>query len=306
MQCLNHITIRNRADGTFLTVPCSQCLQCRVNRRDHFVTRIYLESQSNTIGQFWTLTFSDEGLTTLQEKGARKLYKNFLDALRKKETRKGNILPIRSFGVLEHGSKFGRPHIHLIIWNHLNSILQEETYREGLPRPQYTIGQWPHGHIDAAPLNRNCMTYVSKYVTKFNDPTDDLPEPIVFHPRKPPLGYIGLKQHVERISKSPTRKWEQPNSILIDGKPYHFDLHTQRLYWWLCRKHNLKYERHDWTYADKVLDRLERMDKDLQVQERELTKLHTKQFLYEESKRLSSLREYRAYQAAFKITSRVQ
>ncbi|AXL15616.1 replication initiator protein [Microviridae sp.] len=235
-------------------VPCGQCLHCRLDRRDKWVTRCLLESQSSIIGQFWTLTFSDEGLSTLAQQGARKLYTNFSAALKMREKRAKNPLQPRSFGVLEHGEILGRPHLHLLIWNHTQSLLQSTPVQEGLPRPRFTTELWPHGHVDSMPLNPKSCRYVCKYICKFETNPEEVP--ISFHCRKPALGYNGLELLVRQISKSPTRKWEHPSNIVIDGKEWALDQTMQKHYSRLMRSYRLRYQSD--TLAKKELLRVQR------------------------------------------------
>lgn len=229
MECRQTITLKRTSKGQTPVVPCGQCLNCRLNRRDKWVTRCLLESQSAITGQFWTLTFSDEGLSTLEEQGPRLLVRKFLNALRQKERRHLNPKKIRSFGALEYGELTNRPHLHLLLWNMIHSIQPTTAYKEGLPLPFLHTELWPHGHINVQPLNASSCRYVCKYVTKFEI---EGKEPTVFHCQRPPLGLAGLHQHLEYISKSPAKNWEQPTTIELDGRQWALD-HTMRQHYML-------------------------------------------------------------------------
>ncbi|AXL14850.1 replication initiator protein [Microviridae sp.] len=241
MRCNSPISLKTTRLGFRPLVPCNQCLNCRLDRRDKLVTRCLLESQSAITGQFWTLTFSDEGLSTLQEWGAKKLYSRWLNALRMKERRSMGHSMIRCFGVLEHGETSGRPHLHVLIWNAINSILPASPYLEGLPRPRFSIAQWPHGHVDCCDLNLKSCRYVCKYVTKFNQPTPDN-EPFCFRPQQPTLGLNGLRSYCRSLSLSPTQKWEQSTTIEIDGRQWALDQTMRKHYMLLLRKHRIRSE----------------------------------------------------------------
>lgn len=218
MQCRQTIKLKTTKHGYHPTVPCGQCLHCRLTTRDQWAARILLESQASITAQFVTLTFSDDGLATLEQESPRPLMRKFFNALRMKETRWGNPRPIRFFGVLERGELLDRPHIHLCLFNHLSLNLTSTPYKPGLPRPRLHTKLWPHGHVDAMPLTPKSARYCAKYVTKFETPEDR--PPTVFHCQRPPLGYTGLKQHLERLSRSPASNWEQPTTINIDGKDW--------------------------------------------------------------------------------------
>lgn len=206
-----------------------------------------MEHLSNTIGQFFTLTLSEEGLSAFNPNQPRRLAKNFLTALRNSERRKGNPLSIRSFGVLEYGTELGRPHFHFLIWNHLNHVLPAEPYKENLPRIRHHLGLWPHGHIDACPLTPSSAQYVAKYVTKFNTDLNGIdplqtPECIAFHANKPALGSNGLIMLLDEISRSPQRHWLQEPFISLDGRRWALD-QTMLGHWlYHCRRLGLKYD----------------------------------------------------------------
>ncbi|AXL15093.1 replication initiator protein [Microviridae sp.] len=243
MRCRQTIQLAQTKTGQRPNVPCGQCLHCRINRRDRWVTRIWLEYQSSIIGQFWTLTLSDQGLDTYHQKGPKKLWSNFCNALRQKERRQNNTIPVRFFGVLEHGETLGRPHFHTMIFNHWTSQKPESRYIPDLPRPRYHIGAWPHGHVDCMPLNTRSARYLAKYTTKFNQ-TDPTEENIVFHARRPPLGLVGLEQYLQAVSRSPQRKHLVEPNIEIDGHKWDLDQTMRTHFLRLCRKYGLRHEQY--------------------------------------------------------------
>lgn len=256
LECRSPIDLTRTKLRNSVVVPCNQCLACRINRRDKLVTRTLLEHHANFIGQFWTLTFSDEGLSAFTVGDERKLLKNFLAALRMRERRKGNRLPIRCFGVLEYGADWGRPHYHILLWNHLNTTLEAEPYIEGLPRIRHHLKLWPHGHVDACPLTVSSCRYVSKYVTKFND-LEQTSESIAFHPNAPALGSLGLTKHMTAISRSPRKQWVQEPFIEIDGKRWALDQTMLGQWLYHCRRLGLKHE-HPTTDFEKQMSRIKR------------------------------------------------
>lgn len=269
MRCRKTIQLKARSRmGQRIVVPCGQCLHCRINKRDRWACRVLLESQASISKQFWTLTLSDQGLATFHEIGPRKMYTNFLTALRQKERRRGNEIRVRSFGVLEFGTRWERPHYHLTLFNALNHVYEETPWLPGLPRAPIHTDLWPHGHLDVMPLNTSSARYVAKYVTKFNDPTEQQPlEPLVFHAQRPPLGYTGLKQHLSDIANGPRKNWVQSTSIEIDGKNWELDQTMQRHFLVLCRRYGLK---HDQTLPLKHQRLAEQAQKDARETDNEI------------------------------------
>lgn len=234
MRCLSPIQTGKR--GEQVTVPCSQCLPCRLTRRDQWACRALLEPRNGLRPSFWTLTISEDNISTLDTDGPRLMVRRFLDSLRLSERRSGNPLPIRSFGSLDYGGLFGRPHFHFLIWNLCENWLPQEPYRKSLPRIRYSIAHWPHGHVDSAPFNPQTARYVSRYVAGIWTPTelqdtssDPLPR-MNFHATRPGLGLIGLRSYLLQIASSPTRGWIHPATISLDGR--NWPIHpTLRSYW---------------------------------------------------------------------------
>lgn len=241
MECANPISVSipfkgrtNPAIRPVVNVRCGQCLACRVNKRDALAGRMLLEQMSAACAQFWTLTYSEEAVTSDRALLVRQA-RNFCSALRMHEVRSGNPLPIRFFGVCEFAPLTQRPHWHLAVYNHLNSIKYSEPYRKGLPRPLIHIGQWPHGHIDVGQMNGASARYIAKYVTKFNlgptDPEEDVRRPIAIYPQKPPLGYAGLQLYMEALSQVPAaRSWIQKPAVIIGQRTW--PLNTIMLHQW--------------------------------------------------------------------------
>ena len=242
MECTSPIDIRlklkpeikNGNTSPLATVRCGQCLNCRIQKRDSWAGRVLLENQTAMCGQFWTLTLGNEALDGhdwTSQKVVTKLARNFLQALRMSERRKANPHPIRFFGTLEYGDVTMRPHLHLAVFNALNHVLSPVSWTEGLERPQYHIGPWPHGHVDCQDLTSSTARYIAKYICKFNETehTADLPSWRTY-PRNPPLGYNGLRLQMEMIARSPRKHWTQPDLIRVAGKHWPMTAHMKVYY----------------------------------------------------------------------------
>lgn len=234
MRCSKPIELRRNSKGNYPTVPCGQCIHCRITKRDHLVSRILLEHQSNLFGQFWTLTFSDQNLPDTTE-SIRKMKHNFIWAMQKREYSAGSQMRIRYFGTCEFGSVTNRPHLHLLIWNHTQSKYPETVYKRGLPRPLYHIDTWPHGHCDIQPITTKSARYVAKYVTNFDKPSEPHLRPISFYPQRPPLGLAGLCMYVKKLSQGPTARNIHSSILTLEERkwalPPSFVKHFNRLCW---------------------------------------------------------------------------
>ena len=265
MQCTGTIQIKRRdKHGERIVIPCGQCLNCRINKRDQLVGRCLMEHQISTSGQFWTLTFDDlalrkrSGIARGDRGAVRRVWKTFLKELRAYESRMGNPIPPRSFGVCEYGTLWGRPHIHALIWNQSRFLDLAMKYVDGRPLPRIHIGQWPHGHIDIQEINPKSCRYVAKYCTKFEETGQaSAPGPIVLYPRKPSLGYYGLVKHAVAQSRSPTAQWEKDDYITLDGKTWALDQHTAKIYRDMCFKLRMPHKKSN--YIKRSENRLEMM-----------------------------------------------
>ena len=241
MKCRGPITVKPSELHPPYTIPCGQCLHCRIDRRDQFVARALLENLSNPFGQMLTLTFDDAGLDAFYEHGPRYLFRNFRNAVAQRERRMGNPLQFRAVGVTELGGTTGRPHIHALCWNHLNTSYDGTPYKKDLPRPRFQIPQWPHGHVDFLPMSAKSCGYVAKYVTDFNRKreTDKLD---VFHVCRPALGREGLALYIAELAKSPTRGWVHNPGFVHQEKTYALDQTMRKEFYRLCRYHGLQVE----------------------------------------------------------------
>lgn len=113
MACLFNYTTR---EGK--TFPCGQCPQCRKRRTDSWVFRMMCEADVSTSAHFVTLTYDDIHLP-ISPNGYMTLDKTHVQLFIKRLR-----YYLESYGVKivyyntgEYGTKFKRPHYHLIIFN---------------------------------------------------------------------------------------------------------------------------------------------------------------------------------------------
>lgn len=110
----------------FQQVPCGHCVLCRDKKAKEWSTRASCESKSATYPPvFITLTYADE---FLPGDGVNKKHlQNFIKRFRENWCRMYNVdrLDLRYFAVSEYGSKYGRPHYHLLLWNVPNDMCNE-------------------------------------------------------------------------------------------------------------------------------------------------------------------------------------
>lgn len=101
--------------SAFIAIPCRVCPQCIAVRQMELIQRIHMESLFCHLF-FCTLTYNDASLPVFDVNGYSIKYarsQDFTDLI--KRVRKYSNYPFRAFGVSEFGSKYGRPHFHLIV-----------------------------------------------------------------------------------------------------------------------------------------------------------------------------------------------
>lgn len=144
-----------------MTVPCGQCIGCRLERSRQWAIRNMHENQMHDYSCFITLTYSDENLpygnTLVLED-----FQKFMKRLRKK------VGPVRFFHCGEYGDETDRPHYHALLYGWSPS--DPELFSQKGEYPLYTsptlTGLWGAGHATFGEVSFDTAAYVSRYVTK--------------------------------------------------------------------------------------------------------------------------------------------
>lgn len=147
-----------------LTLPCGQCIGCRVERSRQWGVRIMHEQQMHERSSFVTLTYSTDYLPRY---GIRSLeYVHFQKFMKRLRRRVGNV---RFFMCGEYGEAEWRPHFHACLFG----VGFEDRYywrksRSGfdLYRSPLLESLWPYGHCEVGELSFQSAQYVAGYVTK--------------------------------------------------------------------------------------------------------------------------------------------
>lgn len=160
-----------------MTIPCGQCIGCRVDKAQDWATRLEAERQFHFSSRFLTLTYSDdllpEGCTLVPEdmrlfvKRLRHWAKSNLDGSR-----------IRFFGAGEYGDSpmvaiddfpLGRPHYHLIVYG-LAFPDERQAEKSASGETQYSSRildeLWGKGRTRIGMVTRDSCSYVAGYAVK--------------------------------------------------------------------------------------------------------------------------------------------
>lgn len=110
----------------FQEVTCGHCILCMDKKAKEWSTRSSCETQTAIYPPvFITLTYDD---AFLPSDGVNKKHlQNFIKRFRENWCRMYKVkrLDLRYFAVSEYGSKYGRPHYHLLFWNVPNDMKNE-------------------------------------------------------------------------------------------------------------------------------------------------------------------------------------
>lgn len=198
MICTSPIQLAQR------TVPCGQCMSCRINKKRKWAGRLALESIAHDPLSifFFTLTYDDLNVP-LTPGGKHTLDKDELQRYVKRVTQwaRDNAQPVpRFFAAGEYGSKTERPHYH-IIWYNLGTLVQ-----------QFAEDSWKKGFVSVSLVtSSSALSYTCAYTTKKmtgkNDERLEGREPeFMIASRKPAIGWPGIERII-RAYRSGNGKW---------------------------------------------------------------------------------------------------
>ena len=155
----------NPSDGYVdmpVTVPCGQCIGCRLERSRTWAVRCVHEASLYDNNCFITLTFNDDNLDS-RGSLVKADFQKFMKRLRK---RFGN--GIRFFHCGEYGEINKRPHHHACLFNF--DFPDKKIYRERKGIRLYTSAilneLWPYGYSTVGDVTYESAAYVARYILK--------------------------------------------------------------------------------------------------------------------------------------------
>lgn len=146
-----------------LTVPCGQCLGCRLERSRQWAVRLLHEKTQHDLAVFVTLTYDDDHLP---EDGS--LHKEHFQLFMKR-LRKRHGAQIRYFHCGEYGEQGRRPHYHAILFG-IDFADRKLHSTNGSGNKLYssdTLAKtWGHGFCLIGDVTFESAAYVARYVVK--------------------------------------------------------------------------------------------------------------------------------------------
>jgi len=156
---------RTSHSGEAITLPCGQCIGCRIDKANSWAIRLMHERHMHEDSMFLTLTYSPEHLPengTLVPKHFQDFMKRYRFAIAPTK--------IRFFHAGEYGERTQRPHYHAIIFGHQFSDMK--VYKKTpLGHKIYTSETldklWGHGENNTiGNVSLQSCNYTARYVMK--------------------------------------------------------------------------------------------------------------------------------------------
>lgn len=195
--------------------PCGRCLHCRIDRSIKWRNRIVLECLDHEYNSFVTLTYNDDFLPCNAE-----LYPDDVTRFFKRY-RKNSGQKVRYFYCGEYGAQNMRPHYHIAFFN--CSVAEKR-----LIEKCWSFEGVPMGHVHVGDLNKDSARYITSYIMKGANRSNDYTNKKFLqgrHPefqrmsRKPGIGSAVIK----RIAEEAIGKTQKFNKIAIGKQKVYLD-----------------------------------------------------------------------------------
>jgi len=154
--------VRDSRRGESLTLPCGNCIGCRLDRSRSWAIRCWHEASLYDSNCFCTLTYSPENLPS----DGGLVLKHFQDFMKRLRKRFGE--GIRFFHCGEYGERLERPHYHVLIFNFdfSDKELISDSRGVRLYHSQDLEDLWGKGFCSVGDLTFDSAAYVARYVMK--------------------------------------------------------------------------------------------------------------------------------------------
>lgn len=145
-----------------LSVPCGQCIGCRIDRSKAWAARCLLEASLHERNCFITLTYHDMHLPH----GNTLVLEHFQLFMKRLRARYGS--GIRFFHCGEYGEQRRRPHYHALLFNHDFADRVLFSQRDGikLHTSEQLSSLWTYGFSTVGDLTFETAAYTARYVMK--------------------------------------------------------------------------------------------------------------------------------------------
>lgn len=154
---------RQESNGQEMTVPCGQCIGCRLDKSLDWATRMVHESKLHDENCFATFTYDEDNLPT-DGSLVPHHFQDFMKRLRKR------LQPqkVRYFHCGEYGDDYHRPHYHGALFGFRPDDLELFGYSnmEPIYTSAFLDSVWTHGKVVLGELTFESAAYIARYTTK--------------------------------------------------------------------------------------------------------------------------------------------
>lgn len=142
-----------------LTLPCGQCVECRLERSRQWAVRCMHEAQLHESNVFVTLTYDEQHVPRSLE------YRDFQLFMKKVRRRFGAV---RFYMCGEYGERFDRPHFHACLFGLFLSdlVLFKDSEGVKLYTSKLLDSCWGRGFVTVGDVTFESAAYVARYVMK--------------------------------------------------------------------------------------------------------------------------------------------
>ena len=145
-----------------LTLPCGQCIGCRLERSRQWAMRCMHEAQLHQNNCFITLTYDNDHLP-----GDQSLhYPDFQRFLKRLRKSLGGA-KVRFYMAGEYGEKYHRPHWHACIFGYDfpdKKLFKRTSSGSLIYRSEHLETLWPFGHSSIGDLTFESAAYTARYI----------------------------------------------------------------------------------------------------------------------------------------------
>jgi len=189
MACFKPLTAYQTTDGSIvwyeskkfdvaktLTLPCGQCVGCRLERSRQWACRCMHEASLYKHNSFITLTYDDDHLPSDRslhyedfQKFMKRLRRRFKGLELGKNPELKEPYPIRFYMAGEYGEQYGRPHYHACIFNFDfpdKTLWKRTPAGSKIYRSKSLEELWPFGYSSIGDVNFQSAAYVARYIMK--------------------------------------------------------------------------------------------------------------------------------------------
>lgn len=153
--------------GEEITLPCGQCILCRLNKASQMAIRMVHEQTLHDHSEFLTLTYDDDHLPedyALRPEDMTAFFKRLRQQLVRDEKEK-----IRYVYSGEYGEKGGRPHYHAIVFGletPEKESIKSNNRGDLLYQSEWMDNIWRNGQVIIGNVTERSCRYVASYTIK--------------------------------------------------------------------------------------------------------------------------------------------